>query len=367
MAVLGVSSIAPVLPAVAADLNITTRQAGWLIAAFSLPGVILVPVAGLLADRLGRKRVLVPSLLLFAAAGHACAYAGDFDQLVALRILQGIGAAALGSVNVALIGDLYRGNARTEAMGYNSGVAAGAATAYPLLGGALAVFGWRYPFALPLLAVPVALLTVYWLKNPEPRRGDSFIDYIRKVAAELRNGAVAILFIAGLTAFTMLYGAKLTFLPFLLQSRFEASAADIGLVLGISSLGSMSAVVFLGAMARRFGARTILTWAFATMAVTLAAIPLSPVIWLVMLWSALFGMGFSIGISMASVQLTEAAPAEQRGAMMSLNGMMFRLGQTAGPILTGGLFAAGGMDLVFFGTAALALATAVLLAGAPRL
>ena len=79
MAVMGVSSIAPVFPRLVQELGVTTGQIGLLITFFTLPGIFLAPVLGLLADRFGRKRVLGPSLFLFALAGAACAFTNDFS------------------------------------------------------------------------------------------------------------------------------------------------------------------------------------------------------------------------------------------------------------------------------------------------
>ena len=96
----------------------------------------------------GRRKVLVPSLFLFGIASVACALATDFGLLLVLQTLQGVGAAALGAINVTMIGDLYSGQRRTEALGYNSSVLSVGTASYPAIGGALALLGWRYPFAL---------------------------------------------------------------------------------------------------------------------------------------------------------------------------------------------------------------------------
>ena len=64
-----------------------------LIVAFTLPGALFTPVMGVLGDRVGRKKVLVPSLVLFGLAGAACGLARDFETLVALRFLQGAGSS----------------------------------------------------------------------------------------------------------------------------------------------------------------------------------------------------------------------------------------------------------------------------------
>ena len=122
MAVLGVSSITPALPQIARALQVAKPSVGLLIMTFTLPGILLTPVLGILADRHGRKKVLVPALFLFAAAGSACFFADSFRLLLILRFIQGCGAASLGALNVTIIGDLFSGRERAAAMGYNASV-----------------------------------------------------------------------------------------------------------------------------------------------------------------------------------------------------------------------------------------------------
>ena len=138
-AVMGVASIAPAFPQIIRYFHISEKQVGWLIAAFTLPGIFLTPVMGVLADRLGRKNILVPSLFLFALAGFTCMFIRDFEWLIAVRFLQGIGAASLGSLNITLIGDLYSGQQRVRAMGYNASVLSIGTASYPAIGGLLAI------------------------------------------------------------------------------------------------------------------------------------------------------------------------------------------------------------------------------------
>jgi len=145
-AVMGVSSIAPALPVIARALDVTTDQIGLLITVFALPGILLTPFLGVLADRFGRKRILIPSLLLYGIAGVACAFTTSFSDLLWLRFLQGAGSAALGALNITLIGDLFQGNRRATAMGYNGSVLSVGTAVYPAIGGLLAAFAWNYPF-----------------------------------------------------------------------------------------------------------------------------------------------------------------------------------------------------------------------------
>ncbi|MBL7972008.1 MAG: MFS transporter, partial [Prolixibacteraceae bacterium] len=155
IAVMGISSITPAFPGIIRYFGISTQQVGWLIAAFTLPGVFLTPVTGILADRLGRKLVLVPSLFIFAIAGFLCSFTRDFHSLLFFLFFEGIGAAGLSSINITLIGDLYSGDKRTALMGYNASILSIGTAAYPALGGFIAALGWQYIFYLPLLAIPL--------------------------------------------------------------------------------------------------------------------------------------------------------------------------------------------------------------------
>ncbi len=361
ISVMGVSSITPILPEVGRVFGVSPQKAGWLVAAFTLPGIILTPCFGLLSDRYGRKRVLVPSILVFATAGHACAYAVDFTDLIVLRALQGAGAASLSAINITLIGDMYDGNERATVTGYNSGLISISAAAYPAIGGALALIGWRYPFALPLIGFPIALIIILWLKNPEPRMTDSFAAYLRKLWRSLLQRGTATMLFSSLVAFALLYGPLVTFLPFLLEDKFNSSSVEIGWVMAASAVGSAVASVFVGRMIRRFRGHHILIAAFILMGLSTGIIPFLDNILAVAAAVAVMGATHGIGITIVQIRLAETGAAEQRGALMALNSAMFRTGQTIGPLGMGLLLALGGMEAVYVGGGVIGLATVAVL------
>ena len=361
ISVMGVSSITPILPEVGRVFGVSPQKAGWLVAAFTLPGIILTPCFGLLSDRYGRKRVLVPSILVFATAGHACAYAVDFTDLMVLRALQGAGAASLSAINITLIGDMFDGNERATVTGYNSGLISTSAAAYPAIGGALALIGWRYPFALPLIGFPIALIIILWLKNPEPRMTDSFAAYLRKLWRSLLQRGTATMLFSSLVAFALLYGPLVTFLPFLLEDKFNSSSVEIGWVMAASAVGSAVASVFVGRMIRRFRGHHILIAAFILMGLSTGIIPFLDRILAVAAAVAVMGATHGIGISIVQIRLAETGAAEQRGALMALNSAMFRTGQTIGPLGMGLLLALSGMEAVYVGGGVIGLATVAVL------
>ena len=369
LAVMAVSSIAPALPAIVRDLGISKLQVGLLITAFTLPGVVLSPFLGVLADRFGRKRILVPSIFLFGVAGAACALTRDFNVLLVLRVFQGVGGAALGALNVTIIGDLYSGSRRTAAMGLNASVLSIGTASYPLIGGALASLGWYYPFYLPLAAIPMGLIVLTALRNPEPRNIEGFKDYLRGTWGYLKNLKVAALFAAGVLTFIILYGAILTYFALLLDESFHVSAFTIGLVMSVMALTTAIVSSQLGRMVRWFSEATLIKAAFAIYALALALIPLMPSLWFLLIPVIIFGI--AMGINMPSIQTLVAslAPMEYRAAFMSINATMLRLGQTVGPPLVGLFYVYGGSDAAFYTVAGMALmvpVTAILVSKRPR-
>ncbi|MDX1639847.1 MAG: MFS transporter, partial [Balneolaceae bacterium] len=307
------------------------------------------------ADRYGRKLILVPSLLVFGVAGTACAWATDFTWLLALRFLQGVGGASLGALNVTLIGDLYDGNRRITAMGYNASVLSVGTASYPVIGGVLAVVGWYYPFFLSLLAIPVGLLVLVTLRNPEPENGTGLREYFSNIWGSLQSKKVLGLFTANFLTFIMLYGAYLTFFPILIDTRFGKSSFIIGIILSGSSLVTALTSSQLGKLAARFSeAGLVVTAALIYIGVFLS-IPFIDNIWLLAGPIVLFGIAQGINIPTVLNMLTHHAPTEYRAAFLSVNWTVLRGGQALGPVLLGLVYAAAGLTGTFLFTTGIAV------------
>ncbi len=362
VAVLGVSSITPAFPSVVRELRISSHSIGLLVTVFTLPGVFLTPLFGVLADRYGRKKILVPALFVFAVAGSWCFWVHDFGLLLLLRFLQGIGAAPLGSLNHTVIGDIYSGRERTRALGYNASILSIGTAAYPSIGGALALLGWNYPFLLHLVGIPVALLVWFSLRNPEPPRTEQTLtDYLKATARLVYDRRVLALFTSSTFTFILLYGPYLTYVPLWLAQRFAVSSLWIGLIVSSTSIASGLTATQVGRLSTRFGERTLVRASYLLFAVSLGSIPLLPALGYVLLSTASFGVAMGINTPTVPGLLTALAPQGNRGAFMSLNGMVLRLGQTLGPLLMGGVLILGGMTSVFWGGVVLALIAFVLL------
>lgn len=352
---MGVASIAPALPKMARVLDVSNEQIGLLITAFTLPGIFLTPVLGVFADRIGRKAILVPSLVIFGIAGTACAFATDFTWLLILRFFQGIGGASLGALNVTLIGDLYKGKRRATAMGYTGSVLSVGTASYPAIGGGLALLGWFYPFYLSLLAIPMGFLVMRYLKNPKPEDGKDLKTYFGNVWNSLKSKKVIGLFAANFLTFIMLYGAYLTFFPILLDEDFGQSSLIIGIMLSGSSVVTAFTSSQLGKLAGRFSEpNLILTASLLYMGVFLS-IPIIENIWLLAIPIMIFGFAQGINIPSILNLLTYQAPTEYRAAFLSFNWTVLRSGQALGPFLLGIIYGLGGLEVTFYFSAGVAV------------
>lgn len=166
---LDVTVVYVALPAIELDLNTSFSEIQWVVDAYTVVLAATLLGAGVLADRLGRRRVFAWGVALFALFSLFCAASWNGLSLDVARGLQGIGAAAVFSASLALIAQEFRGAARGMAMGVWGAVTGLAMALGPLIGGLLVEGGgWRWIF---LINVPLgAMLVVLALKAvPESR------------------------------------------------------------------------------------------------------------------------------------------------------------------------------------------------------
>ncbi|GAB6280221.1 MAG: MFS transporter [Thermovirga sp.] len=359
MSVLGVASIAPAFPLISARFGVTKVQTGWLVSTFTIPGLLFTPLLGIMADRFGRKQILIPSLFLFGISGGSCFFVHDFRTLLILRFMQGCGAATLNSLNVTLIGDLFHEDARPIAMGYNASILSIGTATYPALGGLLAMLGWNYPFILAFLGIPTGFIVLLYLDHkPLPQGSPTSRGTLRKA---LTCPLTLVLLTTSTIMFVIYYGAFLTYMPFYLAEKFGASPMAIGLVSAGMSLSSAATASQTRRLNTLFSRRARLATAFGTYALGLLLILHLSSCRAMLLPALCFGLGQGINLPTLTIMLTEIAPPENRAVFLSLNSMSLRLGQTLGPLLMGMIYTAWGIRTVFYSGTLLSIAMGILL------
>jgi MFS transporter, ACDE family, multidrug resistance protein len=358
--IVGSTIVSPVTPDVVAELGGGDRAIGFLVAAVAAPGVFLAPAIGVLADRYGRREIVVPCLAIFGVAGGLAALAPSLEVLLVLRLLQGIGSAGLINLAVTIIGDHWDGPERARKIGQNAAVLTAAILVAPPLGGLLgSLFSWRAAFAPLWLATVTA--AVVWRTLPRSERHDSSLrEQLAAAVPYLRSSTVLGAMGAGFVVFFLIFGLFLTIMPPYLAREFGASAALRGVVAGTPAIPSTVAALSLGRLQRRFSPRTLVGLAAGLLAAGFAGIAAAPAIWAVVLAIVLYGLGEGVMIPVLQNTVAGAAPGSSRGSVVAVFVACVRLGQAVGPLVAAQSMAAFGARTTFAAGAAAAAGLALL-------
>jgi MFS family permease len=351
MGVIGVSILSPALPGIRNEFGITNAEVVMLISAFTFPGIFFAPVMGMLADRFGRRKILVPCLFLFAIAGVGCAFV-DFRAMLLLRFLQGIGGSALIALSATLIGDIYEGIERAKALGYNASVISIGIVSFLPLGGILAHFSWRLPFFTFAVALPIGIAAAF-IPSPEVRPQKIHVYFLNTISL-LKNGKLLLEFASGMAVFIILYGAFLGYFPILLEDKYKLDPFLISLLL--ASMNGFAAVFSsrLGYFVKRFGSIKTIRFGYACYSLSMLIIPFIPLHLLIL---STFILGIGHGMVMPAIQnlVLSTAPAKQRAMVMTTFGSVMKTGQTLGPVIASiaYLYSFNAVFLVMAGIAAI--------------
>ncbi|MFF3372421.1 MFS transporter [Streptomyces sp. NPDC002680] len=170
--ILGAVLIAPVLPKMQDHFASVPGAKALVPLALTVPALalaLLAPFAGVVVDRVGRKRLLIVATLLYAVFGTAPLWLESLGGIIASRALVGITEAAIMTCCTTLIGDYYSGRRRVKYLALQTMCASASATAFFVIGGAAGSAGWRVPFWVYAVSLALAPLMAAALPNPAAR------------------------------------------------------------------------------------------------------------------------------------------------------------------------------------------------------
>jgi MFS family permease len=187
------------LPDIARELDATTAGLQWVMNAYLLVLAAFVVSAGRLGDIFGRRRLFVLGMAAFAGGSVVAAMSDGEEVLVAGRILQGLGAAALMGLSLAIVSTVFPAGERARALGIWAGVSALALGLGPLVGGALVeAVSWRWLFwlNLPFCLLGVALVLA-WTAEQRDETATRRIDVAGVTTVALGLAAIVIALVEG--------------------------------------------------------------------------------------------------------------------------------------------------------------------------
>ncbi|MCK8438513.1 MFS transporter [Streptomyces sp. D2-8] len=170
--ILGAVLIAPVLPKMQDHFESVPGAKALVPLALTVPALalaLLAPFAGVIVDRLGRKRLLIAATLLYAVFGTAPLWLDSLGAIIASRALVGVTEAAIMTCCTTLIGDYYSGRQRVKYLALQTMCASASATVFFVVGGAAGSAGWRMPFWVYAVSLALAPLMAMALPSPAGR------------------------------------------------------------------------------------------------------------------------------------------------------------------------------------------------------
>ncbi len=358
MGTLGFSVTSPILPDLAEAFGVSRGDIGLVQAAVSIPGILFSAIIGYLADRFGRRRVVLTALTIFSVFGLAGFFARSYWGLVAVRFCQGIGTSGILGLGIVLIGDAFEGRARTKAMGVNITGVTIMSMAGPIISGQLALGGTFRPFLIFIIGVP---LLAWATRMPSDPRKEAIappfghlVDALRGMQESGRLRDYLGLLGSSLVAVFILHGLGLTVSPLFLDLEFGVPVDVRGFIVAAFQFGTILVALQVGRILARIGGRKMMTIAFAMMAIGSGVAALATAPWHIAVGLGIAGFGFGMFVPVAQSFASLVGADQYRGLTVLMWVTVVRVAQVVGPQV-GSRMTDGAGPRWAFGLAAIAM------------
>jgi ACDE family multidrug resistance protein len=359
--VMGVNFIQPALPAITRPFGISDAALGLVMTMLTAPAIFLAPLFGVVADLYGRRLLLAWGLIFYGIFGAAMAFAPTFTWLLCFRALQGVAYSAVIPLTIVLIGDLLEGDKEISGQGLKVFLDRVGYFILPPIGGLLATIAWYWPFTCYFLTVPLGIAAFFWMPETKGERINGAKGYLGDILRLSRHPRLLIAFSAGFMRFFLDYGF-LTYFPLFLVRTHGISTATAGLLYTFFSAGAMITSSQAGRLAAGRDKAHLLFVAFLVSGIAVIAVPFIPGVWLT--GSALFFYGLANGVisPMQKSLLTQNAPSEMRGGIVSCDRLIQQVSKTTSTSIVGLMLVTAELRTIFWFLGILSLLSVVLMA-----
>ena len=339
---LGNSMLIPVLPVMEKKMGITAFQSSMIITVYSIVAIFLIPIAGYLSDHIGRKKVIIPSLIITAIGGLISGWAswkmndGYWIVLVG-RALQGVGAAGAFPIVLPLVGDMFKNEDEVSgALGEIETSNTLGKVLSPVLGSFLAGFIWFLPFfSIPVFCAISILMMIFLVKSPkkkdEPLPFKEFLKKVKLIFTENGRWLYAIFFIGVIVMF-VLFGV-LFYLSDILENEYGIKDLKKGLVLALP-LGALCLSSFITGKVIKKN-MVLMKWitfsSLVVLGISIGLLSFSKELWFIIGMFLVAGIGIGASLPPLDALITESIEKEERGTITSIYSSMRFIGVAAGP------------------------------------
>lgn len=362
-------SKSPALPLFSEFLGADQAMVGLISGVSAFTGIVASIPAGLLSDRIGRRRTLLASGFVFASAPFLYLFITELWQLALVRFYHGFATAIFIPVGMAMVTDLHH-EARAERLGWFSSSTLGGRFMAPIVGGsliaALAADGSGAGFRAVYIACGVAGAAAFAMMLRLP--ADAMKAHPRRSSAEIWAALGRILSSRAIVltclmeaAVLFAYGTFETFLPLYSKSAGH-SAYETGIFLSSQVITLALAKPAMGRFSDRHGRPRQIVAGGLACAVCIAGLPVASAFMPMLALSIAFGLGLSVVTSATSAYIGDLSSKRERGSAMGALGSIMDIGHMSGPIVAGAIAARMGTAYAFACAGAVLVALTALFA-----
>ncbi|MGE8206401.1 MFS transporter [Heyndrickxia sp. NPDC080065] len=339
---LGNSMLIPILPLLEKKLDISKVQSSYIITVYSIVAIFLIPIAGFLSDRYGRKIVIIPSLIISGIGGIISGWAAwqlkdPFSVILIGRILQGIGAAGGLPIVLPLVGDMFQ---REKDVSTTLGIIETSNTLgkviSPILGSFLAGFIWFLPFlSIPVFCLISLLSIIFLVKKPNnDKAGLKFKDFLhntREVFKEHSRWLLAVFAIGAILMFILF--AVLFYLSSTLEDQYHYHGVKKGFILAVPLAALCLASYIAGKVIKEN--LVLMKWIiFSSIILTgiaVVAVSFSDQFMFLLIVFLICGLGIGASLPCLDAIITQTIEKNIRGTVTAFYSSMRFIGVAAGP------------------------------------
>jgi DHA1 family multidrug resistance protein-like MFS transporter len=331
----------PALPLFIRSLDVQLSTVGYIAAASTIVGIVVSFPAGMLSAIIGRRRVILIAVAVFATAPFLYLLITAPWQLVLVRIYHGLATAILGPVALAAVADTFDKD-RGERMGWYSAATMIGRFLAPLVGGLLIFaenFRWVYladgvagilaflaAVRLPLASAPPEPLPEAF-RQQRGRYGQEIRSILRHLGILATSGVEAVQYFA--------FGALETFLPIYWSEQLGYPDWKIGLLLPAQILAATLTKPMMGRLSDRYGRVRMIVSGLILGGIAAGTMVLSFDYFVIMILMALFGLGLATVTASTAALVADLSPSPGRGGALGILSSIMDVGQASGPIVTG--------------------------------
>ncbi|MEM2739428.1 MAG: MFS transporter [Candidatus Bathyarchaeia archaeon] len=368
--IMSMSLTSSFLPIFAYELDPSGILVGLVTSAWFLSRIFMEIPSGILADRIGRYRLLVSGLALSSIGALLCSISVSIYMLIAGRALWGLGTGLFFMSSTAIIFDTFHQNVRGTALGtFQSMEFIGSFIGAPIGGFMSSFIGFRGVFLSAAALTFTSYLIAY--RSMEAKhsgsgiyRVDVSLSSVRRVLPGVRNIGLTAVYTNSFTRMLTWNGISGTVFPLYLNIDLGIDVEVIGIVMGVRTLGVIASTAISGRLSDRLGRKPMISLGLLLEAVGLYSYTLVSTYLPVIFIAFVEGFGRGMVLTSLMVLLSEIAPPDLRGSALGVYRTFMDLGGFIGPVIFTPIYEEYGSYYAFLSAVAMILATLAMISTA---